>query len=439
MSRSLPFLPLYPAPKSETAALPSWPAFSIGFLVILAAIFPPGLITGMNLYLLFLALIVWFASGKPFDRDLLRMVIAPFALIIVIGLVVGFEADRYLYMKDAWYISNPAVIMCVGYVLFRCMPDLARGLRAFVIGGTMLALLHLGKMAAHPELLSLSAVDIRSEVGTGYYAPALAISILFALRGNWAKGLKLPGWLAWLCIVLCAAAVISSFSRTMFIVAFIGLVASLGVFARREWLRVGGVIAIALLVILTLRLSVDVNSNEASKSFIGKLARSTDELTVEEYTDFKSINLNWRGYETARALGYYTAGSPIEWLFGYGFGAQLDLGLFMHLGDRREEAVRFVPKLHNGYPYLLLKGGISAVALFGYSLFELYRLGRRQAAGAPREPGTTAGRLLQGIVVILAFATWVIAGAFNKLDMFPYLMMAGFLIGFLTRQQGAAR
>lgn len=439
MSRSTAFFPLYPTSKSKTGAVPSWPAFSIGFLVILAAIFPAGLITGMNLYLLLLALIVWFASGKPFDRDLLRMVIAPFALIVVIGLVVGFEADRYLYLKDAWYISNPAVVMCVGYVLFRNMPDLMRGLRAFVIGGTMLALLHLGKVAAHPELFSLSAVDIRSEVGTGYYAPALAISILFALRGNWAKGLKLPGWLAWLCIVLCAAAVISSFSRTMFIVAFIGLVASLGVFARREWLRVGGVIAFAVLVILALRLSVDVNSNEASKSFVGKLARSTDELTVEEYTDFKSINLNWRGYETARALNYYTSGEPIDWLFGYGFGAQLDLGLFMHLGDRREAAIRFVPLLHNGYPYLLLKGGISAVALFGYSLFELYRLGRRKAAGAPQEPGTIAGRLLQGVVVTLLFTTWVITGVFNKLAMFPFLILAGFLIGFLTRQWEAQK
>jgi hypothetical protein len=66
----------------------------------------------------------------------------------------------------------------------------------------------------------------------------------------------------------------------------------------------------------------------------------------------------------------------------------------------------------------------------------LYRLGRRKAAGYPREPGTIAGRLLQGVVVTLLFTTWVITGVFNKLDMFPFLILAGFLIGFLTQQQG---
>jgi hypothetical protein len=215
-------------------------------------------------------------------------------------------------------------------------------------------------------------------------------------------------------------------------VAVIGALASLGVFARREWLRIGGVLAIALLVVVTLRVNIDVDSKEASMSFIGKLARSTDELTIQEYPDLKSINLNWRGYETARALKYYSSGNPLELLFGYGFGAQLDLGLVMPLGGLYGEHYRFIPIMHNGYSYLLVKGGATAIALFGYSLFVLYRLGRRGAAGTPSDFGHIPARLLQFVAVTLAFATWVIGGVFNKLDMFPFLLMAGFLLAALT-------
>jgi hypothetical protein len=436
MNRQSQTYPVYPANSSGSKQWPSWPAVSIVLLVIIAAIFPPGLLTGMNLYLLLLALIVWLNSREPFDQDLLR-VISPFFLIIAIGLAVGVGAERYLYLKDAWYVSNPAVIISVGYVLFRCMPDLPQGLRAFVLGGTLLALLHLTKFAINPELLSLSAGALRSEAGTGYYAPALAVMILFAYRGSWTEGLKLPRWAALHCFLICSLAVLASFSRTMLIVVLIGGLASLGVFARREWLRIGVSFAIVLLVLAILRGSLDVDSNETSKSFLGKLARTTEELTVNEYSDLKSINLNWRGYETARALNYYSSGRPQELLFGYGFGAQLDIGLFMPLGsgpNGERTPVRLVPILHNGYAYLLVKGGVSALALFGYTLFCLYRLGRRGAVSLVRDFSTQSSRLLQAVAITLSFTTWVIAGVFNKLDMFPFLMLAGVLLAALTRK-----
>jgi len=39
---------------------------------------------------------------------------------------------------------------------------------------------------------------------------------------------------------------------------------------------------------------------------------------------------------------------------------------------------------------------------------------------------------MQGIAISLLFTTWVIAGAFNKVDMYPYLLSAGYLCGYLT-------
>lgn len=435
MKSPLQVLPAYPANASVAKQLPSWPAASIILLLVLAALFPPGLLTGMNSYLLLLALIVWFFSREPFDRNLL-LAVAPFGLIIIIGLVVGAGAGSYLYFKDAWYISNPAVIISVGYVLYRCMPDLTLGFRAFVLAGTLLSLMHLSAFALHPDVLSLNSAALRQVIGTGYYAPALAFIILFACRGNWPGALKLPRWLAFICLAICLLDIGASFSRTMLMVSVFGVLASIGFFARRECIRIGVAVALGLLVIGTLRIGIDIDSREANTSFIGKLARATDELTIREYTDIQSINENWRGYETFMALKYYSSGSPVELLLGQGFGAQVDLGLFMPLaiGPGGEPVrMKYIPVLHNGYAYLLVKGGAVAIALFCFTLAWLYRVGRRGATGSVGEIRTAAARVLQAIMVSIAFTTWVVSGAFNKLDMFPFLMAAGFLLAALTR------
>ncbi|MDY7547881.1 hypothetical protein RGU75_16795 [Glaciimonas sp. CA11.2] len=403
-------------------------------------IFPPGLLSGMNLYLLLLALFAWICSKESFDKNLLR-VIAPFFLIIIIGLAVGSSADRYIFLKDLWYVSNAPIIISVGYVLYRCMPDLGSGLRAFVIAGTLLSLLYLANFAIHPDLFNLSTVALREVAGTGYYAPALAFTILFAYRGKWLEALKLPRWLAIACLVICALAITASFSRTIVIVTLIGVLASSGAFVRREALHIGVILVVSLLVIGILRMGIDVDSNEASTTFLGKIARSTDELTIQEYTDLKSINYNWRGYETARAWRYYSSGSVLGLAMGQGFGAEVDLGLFMPLGSGSKGErvrVRLAPVLHNGFAYLLVKGGVVAIGLFCFVLVSLYRIGRKKAASVAKDYSRQAARVMQATAITLTFTTWLIAGVFNKLDLFPFMLVAGFLLAALTRNEDEA-
>ena len=439
MSATHPFSSRISVP-SKPRRLPVWPEFSIVLLIVLAVIFPPGFLTGMSFCLLFLAGIAWLASGEKFDRNLLRAV-GPFILIVLIGLLGGIGADLYLYLKDAWYVSNPAFLICVGYVFYRNTPDLARGLRAFVIGGTLLALLHFVVLARNPEVFNLSAYKLRAAVGSGYYAIALAFTILCAYFGRWREGLRLPNWVAIVLLVICAAGVGASFSRTMVIMAGIGAMSAAGFFARRELRRMIGLIVIVLAAMLALNATLDLNSDEARESFLGKIAKSVEELTVDEYSDLRSINLNWRGYETSRAMRFYVSGSPVQLLTGQGFGAQVDLGLFMPLSTSsgRIERIRLVPILHNGYAYLLVKGGPISVALFAYAIVWLYLVGRRNAANPGKDANHAASRVMQGVAVGLAFATFFISGVFNRLDMFPYMLAAGFLLGALCARRSGAQ
>ncbi len=413
----------------QTPRAVTWPAVSIGALCVLAVAAPPGFITAINLYLLLLVGVVWVGSRTPIEKPLVTSVL-PFAAAIVVGLVFGAGSDRYLYLKDAWYYANPALIIALGYVLGRALADTRRGLRAFVIGGALVATVHMIPFALHPELLMRPATSIRGAAGTGFYATALTLMVLFGWRGQWRAGLGLHPVIGSVCGVLCAASVVFSFSRTIMLVAALGGLAMAGFFARRELRRIAVFMAICAAFLAVLQASVDTESVQARRSFVGKLARSFEEISVQDYSTAVDVNANWRGFETERALEHWRSGTPVQWVFGHGFGDQVDLGQFQNLTNLPSGAVRFIPIFHNGYIYLLVKTGVVGVALYLFAVGWLYVLGRRAAPESKLE-----GRALQGCAVILFVTTWVVSGAFNKFDMFSFLLLIGFLLATLTRSR----
>jgi hypothetical protein len=410
----------------ETASrkLPVWPAVSIVVLLVLATVVLPALITGMDLCLLILAAVVWMASRSHLPRAFFEITL-PFIAVCVVGLLSGIGADKYLYLKDAWYIVNPVVVIAVGFALYRAKPDLPRGLRAFVLGGTLVGITYIIPFILDPSLLERSASESRDLVGAGHFAPALAFLVMLSGWSDSSKSLRMPRWLVVVCMALCVTATVLSFSRTIALTTALGIPAIYGVFARRALLKISIAVLAFVLLVSAVRLTVDVDSSDAKRTFISKLARSIDEMKMQEYFDFKRINERYRGFESARALAAYEASGPARWIVGEGFGAELDLRVWV------PGVGRFVPVLHNGYFYLLFKGGALAVLLFLFALWRMYAVGQ-QTASDERQSKRVGGRLLQGIALGLGLTTWVISGVFNKLEMYPFLLCAGFLIGYLT-------
>jgi hypothetical protein len=219
-------------------------------------------------------------------------------------------------------------------------------------------------------------------------------------------------------------------------VSLVALAASAGCFARQEWLRLGVPAAFLVIMVLLLEALLGRSGGADLQSFVGKLANALREIALTDTSSVREINANFRGYESAQALKQVLDGTPLQIFFGQGFGTLVDLGIFIPLGSFEggmPVAVRRIPVLHNGYMYLLVKGGVLAVLLYLYVLAYLYRVGRGSAVVQAQDVRQHAGRLLQALTVSLALTTYVVSGAFNKSGMYAFLLCMGFVLAALDR------
>jgi len=427
------------APVSRLASqlqprAPLWPTFSIVFLLCLPSLFAPLALTVLNAILVGLAITVVLATNRRIDPRLL-VVITLVSVAACLGFFTGHDADRYEYFKDAWYIFNPVLILLVGYTLYMMKPDIRLGLRAFVVAGLLVACWQLRGYAVEPSLIKLTAVQIRGVIGTGSYVPVVALVILLVYVGKWRSALGLPNWLAAIFLVVTAVAVAGVFSRSALVVVGVGLAALIGCFSRREWWRVGLPVVLLVLAGYMAQILFDTESERALQTFGGKLARTLQELTLGDGVGARDINLNFRAYETQRALDQFAQGSVTSMLFGQGFGAKVDLGITMPLSTSETGfvGVRHIGVFHNGYIYLLTKVGLTGLLLWIAVFVYLYRVGRPFAALPHADPQSAAGRLFQFTIVALAATTYFIAGVFNRGDMIPVLLLNGYLLAHWRR------
>ena len=414
---------------------PIWPTVSIVFLLCAGVMFNPLIVTVANSMLLGLAVAVVLLGKRRVDPAVLHFSV-PFGVICFFGLASGVGADRYDYFKDLWYVLNPALVVLTGYVLYKVNPDLGKGLRAFVIGGLIVGIFQMRGYFFDPGLILLPGAAIRARIGTGFYAPVLALGIILIYAGDWRKSLKMPTWLVVLSAVILTLSVVGVFSRAAVLVMGVFVASRFGCFDRREWLRVGLPLAVLIFIFFLLEAMIDTQSDQALLNFGAKLVRSVTEIAVSDYTAARDVAVNFRGYETQQVLNQFARSDVIEMLFGQGFGALVDLGYHLPLGlsETGGRYTRYIGVFHNGYMYLLTKVGAIGLLLFLYVLVYLYFLGRRQAALQPADPMRRVGRLMQGVALALAATTYIIAGVFNKFDMFPFLLFLGYL---LAKMQGA--
>ena len=419
----------YIAPAVEEELRLNWPVVLYFICLAVASLLGGVPTTVLMLMFMFLVLCYWIpASGKL--PPLLDKLLLPFSALLVVGSLGLYENPKYDFFKDVWYVGKPMLCMTVGFVLMWNLRDLRRLLRIFVVVGAVVSVFHIIRFIQNPDLLSLSANDMRNAAGRGYMIPVVAVGALLAA---WKLDYKLFPFgrlVDAALMILCLASIGLSMSRVIALSLLLLLAAVLGIINftdRKRVIKVVLAVVIGFSVLMLVPKPLYIGQNA---TFVEKVLFSLQEMEVRDYHSIVDINTRWRGYETARALNTYSSGEYWQYLTGRGFGTSVDLGLYMPMGG---ELIRFAPILHNGYIYLLVKTGVLGILIYLLFLTSIVRVGNACIRLEGRESLYT-GRLLVGVVVVLAASTFVVSGPFNKQTMIPVEIFLGALVAHAARQ-----
>lgn len=382
---------------------------------------------------IFGGLVLWWlaTSGFAMERGFLLLV-APLLLMLFIGLLGANNHELYDAGKDVWYLGKAVLAIGVGYFLMQQVGSLRTICRAVVAVAVIAALLHLFRLALYYRA-GMTLYDLRVEEGVhGYFVVVIGLALMLA-NGDMKEylGFREKAY-HYLAIVLCSASVLAALSRT----ELISLLLMTSVL--RGWLRLRVDKAIVLLLVAVViggvLISVKQVVDQDEMPFVAKVFNSLNELTIADYEDDGDINTNWRGFESSVALTTYLNGSSFEWLFGQGAGTLVDLGFYIDLGGNE---LRYIPLLHNGYMYVLLKYGAAGLAIYCWLVFSLIsvRSGRRNGI---RSDWSFGERLVSSLGWLFLFTTMVISGIFNKFEMEAAMVLLGAAAAWVDQQRLSA-
>ncbi|TXT32059.1 MAG: O-Antigen ligase [Rhodocyclaceae bacterium] len=422
----------YIAPIAMKEQHVNWPVVLYFFFLTVASLLGAVPITVFMLLFMFLVLCCWIPmrGGLP---PLLGNLLLPFSALLLVGSLGIYENPKYDVFKDVWYVGKPMLCMTVGFVLMWNLRDLRRLLRIFVVVGAVVSVFHIIRFIQNPDLLSLSANDMRNAAGRGYIIAVIGIGAWLAA---WKLNFRLFPFgrlIDTILLLLCLASIGLSMSRVMFLSFLLLVGAVLGIVNFTDRKKVTKIVVAVVIGFIVLMLIPKPQYVGQNATFLEKMLFSLQEMEVRDYNSIADINTRWRGYETARAYLTYSNGAYWQYLTGRGFGTSVDLGLFMPMGD---EPIRFAPILHNGYMYLLVKTGLMGILIYLFFLASVIRTGNeciRQEGGGSHESRYT-GRLIVGVACVLGVSTFVVSGPFNKQAMIPAEIFLGALVAHAARR-----
>ena len=355
-------------------------------------------------------------------------VLTPLIILICIGLVGCLHNEPANVLKDLIIFVRMPLALLSGFLYCMTGRNPIQKLQSVtVVPSVVYSLQELSYFILDPSLLTQPAAAIRTVAGNGDIFMVIAL-VLLAIGTTSATKAPVAKIKRRAFGILIAIASILSFSRTLL---FSAAVLWLPLIKRRYMRRIMivGIPCLFAGAIYAMSSSHSAVSMDDG-TFAEKIARAGSEVVISDYDNEGDINLNWRGYESFMALQHYLSGNWNNYLFGYGFGEMVDVGLFMKLGD---DDLRSVPYFHNGYLYLLIKTGAVGMLLYLWFLWRVFRSIQLKKNSWPKgHPVRNIAELTQAVVVVSIFTTYIVTGFFNKTDGLPLAFFVGSVLAIVS-------
>jgi len=352
-------------------------------------------------------------------------------LLFPLGVLFALNNEGYDISKDVWYLSKIVILFSAGFTLASRIRNINSFFEMYVAVSVIVSILYLVRFFfLSGQAGSESGLDIAYEVGYMNLTTVFALPLLIRQSKYF---IFIRGWIM-KCIVasVMLATMIFSYSRTYMLCAMLAFISTLGMFnnSRRRLLWVlifAALIAGGTSYLYTLRNIGDIAVSD--QKFETKILNSIDELIFTSSDDERTAQQKWRGFEVYSAWREFQNSSFLEQIFGRGFGATVDLQKYVQLTE--DMVYRFLPTLHNGFFYVLVKYG--AVGLLLYALFLLGVLrGSNGWKGAPR--GNLLSDMRIGLGLIMVLTSIDITGLFNKVALDGICIFLGAMYGYCWAQ-----
>jgi O-antigen ligase len=387
------------------------------FVILFAVTFLPADLFSPILVLTGFSLLMW-SLGK-INTKLLKIIL-PLLAIFIVGLTRIFGHDSRHVFRDISYALTPVSLLYTGFWISGSRNIWPGILKILILGGILIACIHIFKFLINPDILSQPISDIRLKAQNPNVS-LVGLTMVLGIFQKWFKSGNLfpryiPGIIA---LPILITSFVLSFSRTGIVLAIVMAISLVGWVGR---INLKAALTITILFIVFILVLITTPKNDIT-TFRGKIARSLIEITISDYKDYQDINNNWRGYETYRAVHKFASGSPVHIIFGYGFGSLVDLGMTMNLSgvDFTE-----IPILHNGYAYILVKTGLFGILCYLFFYISLIRTALKYKKDQDSERAIMS-RLLLGCLLCLILSMYVVGGM-AEIHNSEYVLLIGFII-----------
>lgn len=334
---------------------------------------------------------------------LISFLIIPVLLATIHGL---FYYPKYDVFKDTYYLLNPILFIILGIVIAQHIDPKAL-FKTIIIAGSIYSLIHIIKVFL---FFGVSAFNdfrlVRYEIGGGHIITTIAFVLCIFSLYVYKLNLFNSRTLTKLFIGLNCLSLLFSGSRTYIVIFIILILAVIYPYYRHRLF--GFLITLSAIILIF----VILIKNNPENEFVKKILDSTTELKIGDYNNFSDQNNKYRGWETYRAFITYSEGNTFQLIFGHGAGKMIDLGTYFNLSKDESETVRYIPILHNGYLYALVKAGMIGIICYLFYFIYFVRDTIKKLAQNDIQINFQSYFLI-GILISIYFCNVIISGLYN--------------------------
>lgn len=373
----------------------------------------------INTFSIWLVYFFVFFNINSFNQKENLLILSPLFGILILGLFFSFSNSTRDVGRDFFYFLTPIFLLLLGNKIASSI-SLTLFFKYLIILGLIYSSVYIISFFIVNITFDLDPEEMRAKIGAGNFLSI--ISIFLMMIPSKILNLKITFVFKFAIILINIFAIILFNTRSYYLSFFIFILFFVNSFSIKY--KFASYIFLIICIFTTLTLNLDNTENV----ILNKTLNSFNEISVSSTTDLNENNSNYRAYETFSGLSTFLAGTPINMLLGNGFGKLIDLKIEIQLGS---ESWQFIPLLHNGFIYLLVKTGLLGLFLFFLFFYKIY----------PKKINIQTNKIesylhifIKSLIICVLLLNYVINGFFN-LELQFLLITLGALINYNLKLQ----